>query len=159
MGTLGNNATMQHIEDALDLLCLLLPLNEVKQCRELVADLIQTLESTDKNLLESYTPQQLCSVLGYCETYCCGTSVVPQEIHISITSDPSIVNVMWVTQLLTPTPTVYYGSNPSSLSSSATGTSRVRINRYHSTNKRKTNVKTNNFCRLTHGADGTGIFT
>jgi acid phosphatase type 7 len=89
---------MEELERALDLLCLLLPPEDLKQCRAFVQSLIASLESTDKSWVEDYTPQQFCSVLGFCQTYCCVTPYWPQEVHISLTQDPTSIFVSWVTQ-------------------------------------------------------------
>ena len=95
MEVLGNNATMSEIEQALDFACLLLPREYRDQCRQFVSDLVHTLESADKNLISDYTPQEFCSVIGLCQTYCCSSPSYPQEIHLSINNDGSVVYVMW----------------------------------------------------------------
>lgn len=90
---------MSEIEQALDFLCLLLPRQDRKACRTIISDVIQSLEALDKSLIEDYSPQQFCSIIGFCETYCCDTPYTPQETHISVfADDPTKMNVMWVTQ-------------------------------------------------------------
>eukprot|EP00012_Vannella_robusta_P009447 CAMPEP_0206198814 /NCGR_PEP_ID=MMETSP0166-20121206/9864_1 /ASSEMBLY_ACC=CAM_ASM_000260 /TAXON_ID=95228 /ORGANISM="Vannella robusta, Strain DIVA3 518/3/11/1/6" /LENGTH=469 /DNA_ID=CAMNT_0053616745 /DNA_START=119 /DNA_END=1528 /DNA_ORIENTATION=- len=117
---------MTEVQAALDVLCLMLPRDARKACRTLVADVVHELESLDKKLVEDYSPQQFCGILGFCETYCCATPYGPQEIHISLEADdPTKMNIMWVTQSLCDTPTVRYGTSESSLTLSATGTSRT----------------------------------
>ena len=93
-----SNTTMTGIQLALDALCMTLSKEYRQPCREAVASVIGSLESLDLKLVDTYTPQQFCSVLGFCQTYCCGDPYEPQEIHISLTQQPSQMVVMWVTQ-------------------------------------------------------------
>ena len=89
---------MSEVQAALDVLCLLLPRDDREECRKVVSTVVHSLESLDKSLIEDYSPQQFCSIIGFCQTYCCATPFYPQEIHISLSGDPSAMNVMWVTQ-------------------------------------------------------------
>ena len=91
---------MSELEAALDVLCFLLPHKDWDTCRSIVNSVIHSLESLDKSLIEDYSPQQFCSILGFCQTYCCATPYGPQEIHISLSDDPTKMNVMWVTQCM-----------------------------------------------------------
>lgn len=96
----GNATTVSEVEDALDVLCHLLPHNEWNACKTIVDSVLQSLESLDKNIMGDYTPQEFCSVLGFCQTYCCATPYGPQEIHISLSDDPTKMNIMWITQCM-----------------------------------------------------------
>jgi acid phosphatase type 7 len=93
-----SNTSMSEAQDFLDALCLLLPRDDRAECRTVVKSVLGSLESLDLKLMEDYTPNQFCSILGLCQTYCCATPYGPQEIHISLSKDPSQMNVMWVTQ-------------------------------------------------------------
>lgn len=52
---------------------------------------------------------------------CCATPYLPEQIHLSITTDPSEMVVMWTTLEATPMPTVLYGLDPSNLNMTNTG--------------------------------------
>lgn len=123
MYSLYDNATLSEIEEVLDLACFLVPLENQKQCRAFVASLVQSLKSTDKSLIEDYTPYQFCGAMSLCDTTCCTTPYWPTGIHLSVTEDPSSVWIIWTTQLEGATPTVQYGLAEDDLDQSTVGTS------------------------------------
>ena len=95
MFDLYDNATLSEIEETLKLACFLVPLDQQKQCRAHITSLVQSLKSTDKNLIEDYTAYQFCGALSLCPTACCLTPYWPEGIHISLTDDPSSIWIIW----------------------------------------------------------------
>ena len=54
-------------------------------------------------------------MLGECTIDCCDTPVGPEQIRLSVTSDPCEMVVTWSTLELTPQPVVIYGHSVSNL--------------------------------------------
>jgi hypothetical protein len=102
MDSLYDNTTLSEIEEVLDLACFLVPLENQKQCRAFVASLVQSLKSTDKDLMEDYSPYQFCAAMSLCSTTCCTTPYWPTGIHLSVTEDPTSVWILWCAPSVSP---------------------------------------------------------
>jgi Purple acid Phosphatase, N-terminal domain len=78
-----------------------------EQCDKLakkIADSLPKLENT----LERYTAHGLCTILDKCEVKCCETPHTPEQVHLSVTGEPTEMAVTWVTQQPAAQPAVWY---------------------------------------------------
>jgi len=118
------DTTAQTLTKELDKICKLLPTTVLRLgCRKVVAVVVEDLVHKDLQWRNVYTPQQFCSLLGFCLQECCLSPVIPEQVHVSLTGDPTQMVVMWTTSESTNTSTVLYGlsDDPNALSSVATG--------------------------------------
>jgi Purple acid Phosphatase, N-terminal domain/Calcineurin-like phosphoesterase len=115
-------APSQTLTAELDKVCKLLP-NAVLRlgCRRLVARVVEDLVHKDVQWRNAYTEEQFCSLLGMCLQPCCLSPVIPEQVHLALTGDPSQMVVMWTTSEETNSSTVQYGTAEYTLTSSATG--------------------------------------
>mmetsp|Transcript_253 Transcript_253/g.750 ORF Transcript_253/g.750 Transcript_253/m.750 type:complete len:505 (+) Transcript_253:57-1571(+) len=122
---IGDNATQATVVEALEKECKKLPKLLILECDKLAkkaASKLPKLEAT----LERYTAHGLCTILDKCEVKCCETPHTPEQVHLSVTGEPTEMAVTWVTQQSVSQPAVWVSSNGgSSFSSPLLGTSRT----------------------------------
>ena len=79
-------------------------------CDAVVAGLVDLVPFAEKELSSlAWDGAQVCAVVGACEVDCC-LSAAPEQVHLSLTSDPSTMAVMWTTRKDTATHTVEWGA-------------------------------------------------
>eukprot|EP00943_MAST-04B_sp_MAST-4B-sp1_P004422 g4422.t1 len=70
----------------------------------------------------AWDSSNLCNIAGACKVKCCNTSLTPEQVHISLTQDPSEMAAMWTTLEDTKLHKVQYGIEENNLNmSSANG--------------------------------------
>ncbi|EGD76959.1 hypothetical protein PTSG_07301 [Salpingoeca rosetta] len=116
------NSTVQDIIKALDDVCKLLSGDAKQKCLQEVQHLAPKLAEADDSITTKYSPFALCSMLGQCQIDCCATPYLPEQIHLSITTDISEMVVMWSTLKATPHPVVQYGLSSDNLNMTANAT-------------------------------------
>jgi len=119
--SLESNATQQQIIDDLDKVCDKLPQPARNNCLAQVEQLKPKLNETDESIFAKYSIFAICSMFSACQIDCCGTPYLPEQIHLSITHDPSEMVVMWTTLRVTPHPIVFYGIDPNNLNMNVSG--------------------------------------
>ena len=65
-------------------------------------------ESEHANDVQQIRTETLCSEIGACAVSCCLSDYDPEQIHLSVALDPSVMVVSWVTYKALDDPTVYY---------------------------------------------------
>jgi hypothetical protein len=102
---LSNSSTEEEIMAALDKICALLPAGPNQaECQKIVLDIAAGLASGGGAILSKYSPNAVCSAFNICINECCQGPNHPEQIHIAISSDPTIVRVSWAT--LNPTKSI-----------------------------------------------------
>lgn len=73
----------------------------------------------------AWTSDNLCNVAGVCKVNCCLTKTIPEQVHISLSHDPTEMQVMWTTLVNTKTHKVIWGLEEDNLNETNpdTGTS------------------------------------
>eukprot|EP00037_Helgoeca_nana_P016937 m.159804 g.159804 ORF g.159804 m.159804 type:complete len:530 (+) comp23758_c0_seq1:107-1696(+) len=82
-------------------------------------NLLKFLEKEADSL--AWSSDALCAALGECTVGCCGDTVLPEQVHLSLTGTPSTMAVMWTTASAVPG-VVTWGLAGSTLSSHAAST-------------------------------------
>mmetsp|Transcript_41047 Transcript_41047/g.103434 ORF Transcript_41047/g.103434 Transcript_41047/m.103434 type:complete len:148 (-) Transcript_41047:495-938(-) len=103
---IGDNATQATVVEALEKECKKLPKLLILECDKLAkkaASKLPKLEAT----LERYTAHGLCTILDKCEVKCCETPHTPEQVHLSVTGEPTEMAVTWVTQQSVSQPAVW----------------------------------------------------
>eukprot|EP01088_Endostelium_zonatum_P014888 TRINITY_DN342_c0_g1_i1.p1 TRINITY_DN342_c0_g1~~TRINITY_DN342_c0_g1_i1.p1 ORF type:complete len:499 (-),score=76.96 TRINITY_DN342_c0_g1_i1:47-1543(-) len=88
------------------------------ECTKLALSLTALLASIPKEAARGFpfSYHALCSMVGFCTVDCCATPNLPEQIHLSLTKDPSQMVITWVTSTSITTSYAYYslqGSTPS----------------------------------------------
>lgn len=65
----------------------------------------------------AWSPSNICGVAGLCSFDCCNASNVPEQVHLSLTGEPSEMTAMWTTLRQTTDHVVQWGTAPGKLSS------------------------------------------
>eukprot|EP01089_Gocevia_fonbrunei_P018942 TRINITY_DN6537_c0_g1_i1.p1 TRINITY_DN6537_c0_g1~~TRINITY_DN6537_c0_g1_i1.p1 ORF type:complete len:473 (-),score=84.80 TRINITY_DN6537_c0_g1_i1:2-1420(-) len=112
------NASVQQMFQALNIVCAEIPDwdNLSKDCTNLVKKIAEDIPPIISHLNDNpYSSYAICAMVSLCTIPCCVSENDPEQIHLSITSDPSIMNIMWTTSAQsTGSPIVYYGTGSSS---------------------------------------------
>ena len=65
-------------------------------------------ESEHQNEVKTLHTKTLCEIVSACSVKCCKTDYLPEQVHLSVTLDPSEMVVSWVTYLELDSPYVEY---------------------------------------------------
>ena len=90
---------------------------EMKICEDVVAGLVELLPFVDNEIAQlAWDSDNLCAIAGICKVDCCiGGPKTPEQLHLSLASDPTVMNVMWTTLDDTSTHRVRWGTDPNNL--------------------------------------------
>lgn len=112
------NLTDAKVIEVLEKVCDIVPSVLASTCKSLVANLT---DGAIKAFVNGYIPQAICTELRQCFA-CCITETAPEQVHLSMTLDPTQMVVMWATLLETETSTCQYGIEETNLNMTVTGT-------------------------------------
>lgn len=109
-----NSTTLAQVISALDEACVLFDPNSTSVCEEIAnITIAKVLPFVDKQLstLAWPIPEGICSVfIPVCPQPCCTDAFVPEQLHLSFTSDPSEMAITWVTLNVSADAAVMWGS-------------------------------------------------
>lgn len=126
---LGRNATAGEIEAALNKICDLLPAAAMKKCKAAVVNFVKAIDKDEVAFLLKYSPFAGCAIMEVCQIDCCGTPYTPEQIHLSLTGNPTEMAVTWVTLQDTPAGSfVHYGRAPNARIATVNATSSTYTN-------------------------------
>jgi len=75
-----------------------------KECKSIVGSLVDDLANLGVFLGKGYSGYGLCTMLNLCDSYCCLMPYRPEQVHISLTNDPTEMMISFVTgEPITPT--------------------------------------------------------
>jgi hypothetical protein len=85
---------------------------EKKACDFIVEKLVGLLPFAYRELSSlAWDSANLCAVVGICKVNCCPTKTTPEQVHISLSRDPTEMQVMWTTLDDTKTHSVWWGTD------------------------------------------------
>eukprot|EP01102_Stenamoeba_stenopodia_P008659 TRINITY_DN2516_c0_g2_i1.p1 TRINITY_DN2516_c0_g2~~TRINITY_DN2516_c0_g2_i1.p1 ORF type:complete len:532 (+),score=131.78 TRINITY_DN2516_c0_g2_i1:125-1720(+) len=96
--SLEKNATDQQIVQVLDKICDIIPDSNFRgDCLKVVLDIVAALDGGGSSTLAKYSANGLCSSFSFCVNECCESPDQPEQIHVAVTSDPTVMRVQWAT--------------------------------------------------------------
>lgn len=109
-----NSTTLAQVISALDEACVLFDPNSTSVCEEIANITVgKVLPFVDKQLttLAWPIPEGICSVfVPVCPQPCCTDAYVPEQLHLSFTSDPSEMAITWVSLNVSADAAVMWGA-------------------------------------------------
>eukprot|EP00163_Fabomonas_tropica_P017428 TRINITY_DN3097_c0_g1_i1.p1 TRINITY_DN3097_c0_g1~~TRINITY_DN3097_c0_g1_i1.p1 ORF type:complete len:552 (-),score=110.00 TRINITY_DN3097_c0_g1_i1:7-1662(-) len=95
---LPENQTVADLEAFLGKVCKILPSKDQGGCTKIVDEVSSALLMGGVTSIGAkYTPHNVCSMLEFCTIDCCDTPNQPEQVHLSLTNDPTEMVISWAT--------------------------------------------------------------